>query len=243
MGRLVAAEWAKGRHSFVRSGLWLFPLLVCALAIVLMGGQLVQVGAFNWWYVMLLPAYVALFCAQLAGQEKKTAWFNMLALPVAPVKMWRAKIYMGCGYLLLSNLMVFLFTSISGFLFGTQYALWQGVAAALVLTVTFAWQVPLGLLLAARFGPVAAFLGILVPNIVFSSQTFAGGALWLVPFATPARLMAPLIGVNPNGVPVEMGSPLADPGVLLPGLLLTGCLFVVACLLLPGRFLSGGEHA
>ena len=243
MRQLVAAEWIKGRHSFVRSGLWLLPLLVCVLAIVLMGGQLVQVGAFNWWYVMLLPAFVALFCTQLAGQEKRAAWFNVLALPVAPVKVWRAKIYMGCGYLLAANLAVFVFTSIAGLVFGAQYAAWRGLAAALVLTVAFAWQVPLGLLLAARLGPVAAFLGILLPNILFSSQPFAGGTFWLLPFSIPARLMAPLLGVNPNGVPLQAGSPLLGPWVLLPGLFVALGLAAAACWLLPGHFLGGGKQA
>jgi len=38
--------------------------------------------------------------------------------------------------------------------------------------------------------------------------------------------MAPILGLNPNGLPLDVTSPLNNKTVLLPGLLITGCLFV-----------------
>ena len=47
MGRLIQAELLKGRRSFGRKGLVIFPLLVSGMAIFLMGGQFTQIGAYN----------------------------------------------------------------------------------------------------------------------------------------------------------------------------------------------------
>jgi ABC-2 type transport system permease protein len=51
--------------------------------------------------------------------------------------------------------------------------------------------------------------------------------------------MAPIIHINPNGVPLEAGSPLYDAGVVLPGLILT-LLFLLASSFLSTRWFSKG---
>jgi len=227
MRNLIKSEFIKGRRSFGRKSLVLFPLLTALMAIVLMGGRSTQIGAFNWWYMILFPTVAALVCMNLIGPEKRNQFFNVLVLPTPETKIWIAKILTGCCYLLCANLLVFGLTTISGFAFSAQYPVWSGISAAFVLTMTWAWQVPLGLFAAARFGSSVTLIGLLGLNLIFSVQDVAGGDLWFIPFAIPARLMAPILGINPNGIPLEVNSPLYDTGVILPGLLIASNLFVI----------------
>lgn len=238
MNRLIKAEYIKGRRSFGRKSLVAFPLLVATMAIVLMGGQFSQIGAFNWWYMILLPTLMGLVCINLTEPEKRNGFFNVSVLPVAKGKIWLAKALAGCSYLLGANMVVFVLTAVSGSMFGAQYKLWQGLAAAFALTLACAWQIPLWMFISTRLSSVAALLGALIVNVLCSSQPMAGGRLWFVPFAIPARLMAPILGVNPNGVPMQPDSPLWDTGVILPGLLIASVLFV-AVLYATGRWFNG----
>jgi ABC-2 type transport system permease protein len=48
-----------------------------------------------------------------------------------------------------------------------------------------------------------------------------------VPFAWPMRVILPLAGIGPNGVPLPPDSPVRDHGVILPAVLLSIGLTVV----------------
>lgn len=239
MNRLIQGEFIKGRRSFGRRSLVLFPLLVSLMAIFLMGGQFTQIGAYNWWYMMLLPTVTALVCINLINPDKRLDFFNTSTLPVAQARVWQAKIWTGCSYLFLANGVVFGLTTLSGSLFNAQYPVWRGLTAGLVLTITWLWQIPLGMFLAVQFNSTVTFLSILVLNVGFSIQDIAGGTLWFIPFAIPARLMAALIGVNPNGVPMDAASPLHDPRVILPGIAITSFLFILLFLFTTKWFSRG----
>ncbi|MGG5315436.1 lantibiotic immunity ABC transporter MutE/EpiE family permease subunit [Enterococcus sp. AZ072] len=227
MGKLIQVEYIKGRRSFGRRSLLIFPLLVSLMAIFLMGGQFTQIGAYNWWYMMLLPAVTALVCINLINPDKRLDFFNTSILPTPQTKVWQAKIWTGCSYLCLANGLIFGLTTFSGWLFNTQYPVRSGLTAGLVLTITWIWQVPLAMFLATQFNSIVTFLSILALNIGFSGQPTAGGALWFIPFAIPARLMAAILGINPNGVPMEAASPLYNTDVILPGIVITSTLFVL----------------
>lgn len=241
MVNIIKSEIIKGRRSSGRKSLVLFPLLVALMAIVLMGGEFTQVGAYNWWYMMFLPTVVALACINLTGPEKRMQFFNVAILPMPKGNVWLAKVWAGCCYIFTGNLIVFGLTTLSGAFFGAQYSLLRGIAAALVLTVTWAWQIPMGMFLSAKFNSVVTFLGILGINVICSIQTIAGGRLWFIPFAIPARLMAPILGINPNGVPMAPDSPLHDFSVVLPGILITAALLVISLLLTKNWFNGRSE--
>ncbi|MBO0453025.1 lantibiotic immunity ABC transporter MutE/EpiE family permease subunit [Candidatus Enterococcus murrayae] len=242
MGKIIQAELLKGKRSFGRKGIVLFPLLVSLMAIFLMGGQFTQIGAYNWWYMLLLPMVAALICNNLIDSDKQLSFFNVNILPISAKKIWQGKIWTGVLYLVFGNGLVFGLTTFSGLLFPAQYPVWRGAAAGIVLTVCWLWQIPFGLFLANRFNSIVTFLSILFLNIFCSSQTFAGGNLWYLPFAIAPRLMAPIIGINPNGVPLAAGSPLYDTSVIVPGLIITVSLFVLGYCLTTKWFGSGGHY-
>lgn len=80
MGRIIQAELLKGKRSFGRKSLVIFPLLVSCMAIFLMGGQFTQIGAYNWWYMILLPMTVGLICTNLVDSDKRLSFFNVNVL-------------------------------------------------------------------------------------------------------------------------------------------------------------------
>ena len=66
----------------------------------------------------------------------------------------------------------------------------------------------------------------------FSVGFLADTTLWWVfPMAIPVRLMCPVLGILPNGLPVPNGSGLWDSGVLIPGMLLSLAWFLVLTVL------------
>lgn len=227
MTNLIYSEWLKGKHTFSRKILFLFPLIPTLMAIILMSGSFSQVGAYNWWYMLFLPATVALMCSSVIQLDKRLNYFNTSVLPVSPKKIWLAKISTASLYLVLTNFFIFIFPALSGFIFGEQFSLLTGLCASLILSVTWLWQVPLSLFLTEKFNSSVTFLIIILANLLFSSQDFAGGKLWVIPFAIPARLMAAIIHVNPNGIPLATDSPLHQTSVILPGILITLALFLL----------------
>lgn len=227
MVRLIVGEYIKGRHSFGRRSVVIFPLLTTLMAVFLMGGQLTQVGAYNWWYMLFLPMVVSMISINLVNIDKKLAFFNIDILPVTRSNIWMAKILAGCSYILVANTLLFGLTTVSGIIFGSQYSNLNGIFAGIVLTISWLWQIPLGMFLVAKFNSTFAFLTLISLNIIFSIQDIAGGDYWFIPFSIPARLMAPIIGVNPNGIPLTSVSSLHDSGVILPGILITLFLFLV----------------
>ena len=226
MRNLVKAEWVKGRRRGVRTFIWLFPIVCTLLAVVLMGGLNAQMGVFNWWYMLVLPACVALIAIDVVVIDKQVQFLPILLLPFEPRKAMTAKVILGCSYLLVANLIIGGLAMMVGFVFEQQYSIDTILLATLVMTLTMCWQIPLGIYLTVRFQAIASFLLLFGLNVFFSSQSFSGTKLWCWPFSITARLMAPILGLNPNGLPLDVTSPLNNKTVLLPGLLITGCLFV-----------------
>lgn len=64
---------------------------------------------------------------------------------------------------------------------------------------------------------------------------------WLyVPWSWPLRLMSPVAGVNPNGVPLLPGDPLLDTSVIPAGIAVS-LLFFAACSWLTGVWFARRE--
>lgn len=109
----------------------------------------------------------------------------------------------------------------------------------------------IGTILAACFLPWLAGLGASALTLVIAvmwglGPTIAVGVVgmmsgmlisdkswwWAVPFAWPMRVILPLAGIGPNGVPLSPGSPLRDHGIIAPAVALS--LALLAVMLLAG---------
>lgn len=226
MQAYVKSELLKQKHSFNIVLLWLTPLLTILLALVLMNGNHLQEGSYNWWYMILLPSCFTMFSAFMTTQERRKNRHGLLGIATQKRILWIAQIVVCTSFLLITCLFFFVFITMSSMLFGQSISVLESLSASILLFCTFAWQLPLWMYLAQKTGalPVIVlgfFCNFVIP--VFCAEE----SYWWIPFAIPARLMCACIGVLPNGLQLETSSNLADKGVILPGIIITTVLFVL----------------
>lgn len=218
------AELLKQKHSFNKVLLWLAPLLTTLLALVLMGGNHLQDGAYNWWYILLLPGCFTMFSAFTVTKERKKNRHGLMGIVVQKQRLWLAQIIVCTAFLLATCMFFFVFITTGGIICGQFLTISESFWASMTLFLTFVWQIPLWMFIAEKTGAFITILLSLFCNFAVP-VICAVESCWWIPFAIPARLMCAVIHVLPNGLPVEMGSALADKGVILPGTVITLALF------------------
>lgn len=238
------AEWLKHKRRFNRKIIWIAPLTTVLLALVLMGGRYLHQGAFNWWYIFLLPGSMTMLAAFMVGKEKQKNRHGMLALAEHKSKLWIAQVEVGT---ILLFMMCMLFGAMltcaeagiaqcimieSDFKMERNIIMEQGVLvgrnifACVVIFITVAWQIPLWMFVTEKAGIFVTMFISLVANI--GCQIIcAEESYWWIPFAIPARLMCTVIKVLPNGLQVEEGSYLMNQDVILPGIVITMSLWAI----------------
>lgn len=235
MPEYFKAELLKQKRSFNKILLWLAPLVTILLAGVLMGGSYLQDGAYNWWYMLLLPGCFTMITAFTMTKECKKNRHGLLGIAVQKKKLWLAQIIVCTAFLLVTCMFFFVFTTIGGILCGQLLTMSESFWASMTLFLTFAWQIPLWMFITEKTGAFVAILLSLFCNFAMP-VICAVESYWWIPFAIPARLMCAIIHVLPNGLQVEMGSELADKGVILPGIMITLALFAFMTMLTAAWF-------
>lgn len=233
MKQCVKAEHLKMKHTFARKLPFVAAVLNLLLALLLVGGapKAFPAGVWNWWYSILLPGMLAIWCYLNMKKEKKINYFGMYALPLSMKQSFGGKIIYGSLYLFGANVTIWLGAWLGGSVLGTTITLLQGFAGAVCLTICYLWAIPLYLFLSARCG---MFVSIFMSMVLSVSSVFfiADSDLWWVYLpAIPVRLMCPVLGILPNGLQVSNGSELGSIRVLVPGLLLSVLWFVVITIL------------
>lgn len=109
MLKLIYAEHRKLAHTFGKKLPFLVLVLNLLLALWLTGsmGKYLPASAWNWWYIMLLPGMMSVFCYLCVKKDKKIKYFHVFTLQTAPEKSWIAKIIYCILGMLFSNLVTF----------------------------------------------------------------------------------------------------------------------------------------
>lgn len=226
MLNLLRAELLKQKHRFSLKLVWIAPMFTIFLVVALMSGRYFMTGAYNWWYTMLLPGSFTMFAAFCVAGEKRKNRHGLFGVVEQKKQLWMAQVLFSTGYLFATCLVFFVLVTLGGLLFGTMINVFKSGLANLILFLTFAWQMPLWMMVTEKMGKfVSVFLSLLCNFAI--GVIVATGATWWIPFAIPARLMCSVIGVLPNGLPAEIGNPLLDSSVILPGILITVFLYVL----------------
>lgn len=229
MINIIKAEHLKMRRTFGKIIPLLAPGIILVIALLLTGGlgNTFPAGAWNWWYTIFLPDALAVACYLNIKQDKKVKYYNILLPDTPKQKSWTGKIiYCSLG-LLYANIIILLGTLTGGALFGTTIPIWGGIAGAFLLSICYMWEVPLFLFLSAKFGVFASVFTAVILT-VSGVVTIADSSIWWVyPASIPIRLMCPVLGILPNGLPVPTGSGLSDPAVIIPGIFLSLLWFVI----------------
>lgn len=228
----VKAENLKQRRTFLKKLLWLAPLMLVLLAFALMPAYF-TVNAYNWWYVMLLPAIVALIPAMM--HQKEARYLNYRALYPLNVnleKVWYAKILIAISYLCLAEILHLLGVFSGQLMLPRQltepYSLISLTLASLVLLITSLWQVPFCFFLAKKLGLVASVVGNTILGI-FLGLLFVESSWWLLcPYSWGMRAMIVMLNILPNGIPLKSSLPMVN-NVIFPCILAL-LLFIVLSL-------------
>lgn len=221
MLRHIRVERLKWRRTFIPKLAWIAPIVALLLCAFLMGGRYFQSGAYNWWYTLLLPGALTIACAMTVQKDAKMKYRGVLALPVDLKLIWTGKV-IACGEWLLAVTLLFLLgITAGGVLFGETVPLPNSIAGSFLIFLTFLWQIPLCLFLAAKWGWFAAILLNMAGNVT-GIVSYANGGLWgIFPYAISNKLMCPVLHVLPNGLPVPADSPFLHTGMILPGVLIS----------------------
>lgn len=232
MLKAIRSERLKYKRSFARKLSLMAPLFFALFAAVskwylpegrYQEGKLLLAMIFNWWPVIFIPVGTALLCALSELRERKAGQYRLLrshGLP--PSTLWIGRIIgVGCHTLLASIVLIGV-AIVACLMVSPVDTDWIGTFGTIALSSILLWAVslaliPLHLFVAYLAGPLASvmmgFVGMLV-GVLAADRPY-----WLaVPWSWPIRLMAPIIGVHPNGVLLPDGDPLLDPSVVPLGL-------------------------
>ena len=192
------------------------------LAYLLMMGTYLKSGSFNEWYIIILPFTFAMISSSIVVNDKRKNYHGMFSIINSKKELWYAKIITGSLYLFVTCM---IFAFILSF-FGDFSSALNNFTASFVLFITFAWQVPLFMFISDKVGIFFSVLISVVCNLGIA-VVCAVEKVWWIPFAIPSRLMCPIIGVMPNGLPVESNSIFSNSNVIIPGLIITIALYFI----------------
>ncbi|WP_354092683.1 lantibiotic immunity ABC transporter MutE/EpiE family permease subunit [Clostridium gasigenes] len=222
----LQAENLKCRRIFIKKLIFLAPMVTVLLAFL--SGKWFQWNAFNWCYVMILPGYVSLMAARTNDQEeKKLRYRAIFALPISLKKVWVSKVLVNAIYMSLSCMILLVGIVLGGYKYPNTIPVFRSFAGAVLIAVTFLWQIPLCLFLAKKFGLIGAVLINVCGGTILNFLTVSTSKWWLCPYSWTTRIMCPVLGVLPNGCLAESGDPLLNPEVVPIGIILSVVLFVL----------------
>lgn len=205
---ILQSEFLKTKRSIVRRVAIASPLCLAIMATI-QGGYF-SLNLFNWFYVVFLPATFALISATAVNIDNgKHALRAIRSLPIEQNKIWLAKLINVLGYALFScvllSIAVIIVPTILGILGTTQIkqlSILTVLSGIIAMFISSAWQIPFSFILSKKLGLIftvainlfVSFLGVL---LALKSYWF------FCPWAWVNRCMTAVIGVMPNGLPVE----------------------------------------
>ena len=228
--KLVKAESLKLRHTFGKILPAAAPFFTILLAFFLTGGgqgKALPIGAWNWWYTLLLPGMLAVLCYLGISKDKKIGDYHIWMQPEPVGKCLTGKIMYYVLALVTANFLFFDGVLLCGKLFGSTIGGWEGFCGFLLLSIASLWEIPLYMLLSFRFGMFATVFSCVALSLGGVVSVAAANLWWLCPSAVPSRLMCPVLGFLPNGLPVPEGSSLWNRNVILPGILISLSWFIL----------------
>lgn len=226
MINMIKSEHLKQKHTFQKILIGLAPTFTILLAFLLMGGNYVQSGSYNWWYILILPGTIALMASFIVKNDSYKRWHGLFSIIIHKDKIWYSKVILCTIYLAITCIIFFLEISIMACFFKGTIGIKNSILATIILFITYAWQVPFVMYLSMRFKTgITIMISILCNGamaIIFALKSF-----WWIPFAIPARLMCHLIGILPNGLPVADEIYSFDIKVILTGVVITVILYII----------------
>lgn len=242
---ILASEWLKHRRtgvSWVAAGPAVLVLIFVLLGTLGPGawGRLDPAGPWHWmlvvlynWWPLLWTSFGTAIMAAMAMhlEERSGAWRALRVRPVSPVSLYLGKAAVLGLWNLLSALFFVALVLASGLLGAGVPVPWRTILIGAGLVWLTSLPVLVLQLWIASFGGYALAIVAGAAGMV-SGAVLATGPRWLyLPWSWSLRLMSPVIGVAPNGVPMNPGDPLWNPEVIPVGIALSLAVALAAAVL------------
>lgn len=212
IGTFYQAEKQKNRHSSWSR----LPVIMPLLTVLLSAGMThvyFQVDGYNWWYMAMFPALIALICTLEGQRERRLRYQAVWSLPVDIKRIWDGKVL--CGVRCAAISMAVLFAAVLGMSTWLEHGMhlafqievsWeQQVIAAVLLLITFLWQIPVCLMMHQKLGTFLTVLLHMGIHAACAATVSLESWFFLIPYAIPSRLMCVVLKVLPNGLPARAG--------------------------------------
>lgn len=212
MSTYFKAEKMKYRHTFLWKLMILMPAVCAFLSAQLIHNYFAMDG-YNWWYMLMLPGFLAVACGQIGGKDHKKQNRTIWALPADMGKIWDAKVMLSVMVSGLATLFLMIFVLAGAAVmekglhmtFFNAPSVSEQVFAAILIWLTSLWQLPLCLLLVQKTG----VLVMVIISVGLSQITGPLMALeklfFLIPYGITPRVMCPVLKTLPNGLPAQPG--------------------------------------
>ncbi|EPY2283436.1 lantibiotic immunity ABC transporter MutE/EpiE family permease subunit [Clostridium sporogenes] len=224
----IKAENLKCRRTFGKKNTYIAPITVLLLA--LMSPMWYQACAFNWWYGLILPGFIALSCYFVHQKEdRKLKYRAVFSLPIDLKKLWIAKNFMISINLFIACIILFFGIILAQMFLPVveNIPILNACIASVIIAITSLWQIPLCLFLSKKLGAFGVILINVGAGLVLSISMVSKSLWWLCPYTWTTRLMCPVLGILPNGLFAKPGDPLLNPNVIPIGIVMSILLFLL----------------
>ncbi|MEG1312414.1 MAG: lantibiotic immunity ABC transporter MutE/EpiE family permease subunit [Romboutsia sp.] len=225
MKSIIKAELLKQKQTFHKKLVWIAPIITILIAFLLMGGAYIQNGAYNWWYMLILPGALTMISSFIVVNDKKRKFHGLFTIVIDIKKLWYGKILVSTIYLALTCLIFFFSITIAGIVFGSKISIINSLTASILLFVLFLWQIPLWMIISLKTNIGFSVLLSIILNFGIAAIC-AIGDLWWIPFAIPARAMIYVIAIMPNGLNAELRSSIMSGNVIPIGIIISLVLYL-----------------
>lgn len=240
MFHLIRSELLKMRHTFALKLFIVAPVVTLGLGYFL-SGKFVQLTAYNWWYTLILPITIAIWCASVISCEKRTQYQNIFCLPISMKKVWLSKLLAVTVLLFLTSLIMWGGCTVFGIFTVMNIDPLNGLTGCMLLFFAYIWQLPLIMWLTKKANYLVGVLLSFGCNVVLSMIGAESNLFYINPFAIPARIVCPFFKMHPNGLPVENGSFLLNTRPIIPAVGIS-LVLAILCFLLTAWLFDKGER-
>ncbi|WP_373217569.1 lantibiotic immunity ABC transporter MutE/EpiE family permease subunit [Ruminococcus sp. 5_1_39BFAA] len=221
MKRYFRAEKLKYRHTFLKGIVVLMPLISVFFSAMLTHAYF-AVDSYNWWYMILYPGMLGIVCGMIGGKDKRKKNFTIWSLPCSMEKIWDAKVLLGAALSGIAVGITIILTIIMGqfmesalhMKFIIQPSLKMQLTAGLLMWLTTLWQIPFCLLLSQKMGTFVMLLIHMGSYAIISAAISLKPWFAALPGAITSRLMCPVLGILPNGLPAVEGQMTYSPELM-----------------------------
>ncbi|QBD75893.1 lantibiotic immunity ABC transporter MutE/EpiE family permease subunit [Ktedonosporobacter rubrisoli] len=213
---VVLSEWLRLKRT---SAFWLVGILPLSLVLLSFVLRFLSSNVdtwniyiwttFNWWSLFWLPLGIALLAAQTTVLEARAgSWKALRARAIKPAWLYAGKLCVLVVHTFISALLLLLLCLLVGAPTLHSAIPWQALLGGSLLTWIAALPLVALMLLCGTLGGYAMTALITLIFSMIGAMAAEQSYWFLVPWAWPLRVAIPLVGVHPNGIPLEKTDPL-----------------------------------